>query len=210
MLRELCDEVRAATDYESAWIAVYQPQSHTFKVLMMQAEGVPVDWVTARELPVETDPYVKQILETRATAIVEDAQTDPRVNREVVELLGNRTIVNIPMTFGDAAFGALGTGSFGDEGVILPTAEQLDYLHRLTNIVTAASVRILKIEQRRAELREHSQATFDEIAQSLASIETEAAGLPEDAGPKRERIVEHVRKTAALVDASRVAMSEPI
>lgn len=210
MLRELCDEVRATTPYQSAWVGVYLPQTHTIKVLMMQAEGIPVDWVTAQELPVDTDPYLSQLLETRAIAIVEDAQTDPRVNREVVEMLGNRTIVNVPMTFGEAAFGALGTGSFGDEGVIPPTPEQLDYLSRLANIITAASVRILKVEQRRAELRERSHETFDEIAQLLAGIEAYAATLSDEAESTRERIVENVKRVEQLVEAGREAMRTPI
>lgn len=210
MLRELCDDVRAATGYQTAWVGVYLPERHTCKILMMHAEGVPVDWMTAQELPVESDPYLKQILETHAVAIVEDAQTDPRVNRAVVEHLGNRTIVNVPMTFGDAAFGALGTGTFGEEGVRLPTREELDYLQRLANILTAASVRILKIEQRRAELRERSHAAFDEIVALLSGIEADAGELHEDAGARQERIVEQVRKATALVEAGRVAMNDPI
>lgn len=210
MLRELCDEVRAVTEYQTAWISVYLPQTHAFKILVLQAEGVKVDWDSAQELPVDIDPYVTSLLETRATGIVEDAQTDPRVNREVVEQLGSRTVVNIPMAFGDTAFGTVGTGSFGDEGVILPTTEQLDYLQRLANIVTAASVRILKIEQRRSELRERSHAAFDEIARLLTQIESEVLELSGEAQPARDRIVENVRQVEKLVAAGRIVMSDPI
>ena len=60
--------------------------------------------------------------------IVRDAQSDPNVNLAVVEQLGNRTIVNVPLRLLEQPFGMLGTGTFHDEGVHVPTDEELRYL----------------------------------------------------------------------------------
>ncbi|MBI5310618.1 MAG: GAF domain-containing protein [Actinobacteria bacterium] len=207
MLNDLCREVREATGYQTAWIGVYLPEHNTFKILTLQAKGTPVEWDTADEIPVADDPYLSRLLEDRAVAIVEDAQIDPNVNREIVTELGNRTIVNLPMSFGDAAFGALGTGTFGDEGVRLPTAEQLDYLQKLTSTVTAASVRILKLEQRRLERRAMSATLLDELNDLVAAIEADAAALPEAAGPAGRKIAERAHRAAKLVEHGRSAIA---
>jgi len=82
------------------------------------------------------------------------ARIDPNVNPAVAEALGNRTIVNVPMRLLDQPFGMLGTGTFGDEGVQVPTDEQLRYLVGLAGQLVVASARTLLLRQREDAARQ--------------------------------------------------------
>lgn len=207
MLNELCREVREATGYNTAWIGVYLPDKNSFKILTLQAEGVPVDWDNAAEIPIAGDPFISEMIENGTMVLVEDAQSDPRVNREIVEQLGNRTVINLPMSFGDLPFGALGTGTFGEEGVKLPTTEQLEYLQKLTKNVTAASVRILQSEQRRSEREAKSESIIEELSSIVDAIRADASALPGDAAKASHDIVERAERAVELLEAGRDALS---
>ena len=124
---------------------------------------------------------VTALLETGEAQVIEDAQTDDRVNKEIVRELGNRTVINIPMMLIDVPFGSLGAGTFGDEGVRLPTDEELAYLHELANIIVLASARILLAREREAAIRK--QAETDRLLadrQRIESLGELAGGVAHD------------------------------
>lgn len=143
-LELLAAEVRGTLGYRSTWYGVMTADGKAFRVLMAELSGGEDIWDSAAVVPIEGDPLVTRLVETREVQIVEDAQTDPDVNREIVEQLGNRTVVNVPMLLENGEFyGSLGTGTFGDEGVRVPTAEEIDYLRALADATAASTVRIL-------------------------------------------------------------------
>jgi signal transduction histidine kinase len=133
-------------------------------------------WDDAVELPIDGDAFVTEVVEQARTVIIEDAQTDPRVNREVVEAIGSRTIVAIPMMLIDAPIGAFSVGTFGDEGVRLPSDDELGYLHELATIVALASARILLAREKEEKFRH--QADTDRLLADRQRIESmgEVAG----------------------------------
>lgn len=181
LLDVVVTEVRESVGYNTAWIAVLIPENGTFKVLTLQGGEVESIWDNADEIPIDGDPYIKRLAESGETQIVEDAQIDPNVNREIVEQLGNRTIINIPMMLIDSTFGAIGLGTFGDEGVRLPTESELEYLEKVANQTVVASARILLNLKREEALRQ--SAEIDRILsrrQRLESMGEMAAGIAHD------------------------------
>jgi len=122
-----------------------------------------------RRLHVAGDPMLEEIVAGTDVVVVEDARTDPRTNKEIVEALGNRTLVNVPIVLAGRTLGSLGTGSFGDEGVQQLTVEEREFLAALGSHVAAVLDRVTAAAERdRAEaaLRE-SEARFRQLAEAL-------------------------------------------
>lgn len=181
LLEAVVTEVRESVGYNAAWIGIYVPEREAFKILTLQGPEVESVWENAQEVPIAGDPYVSRLIESGEPQIVEDAQTDPDVNREIVEQLGNRTIINIPMTLIDSTIGSIGLGTFGDEGPRLPTDAELDYLMMLANQTVVASARILLNVKREEALRQ--SAEIERILsrrQRLESMGEMAAGIAHD------------------------------
>lgn len=181
LLVALAAEVREATGYNAVWITIYIAERRTIKSMTPAGTDVGDIWDDAVELPIDGDAFVTEVIEERHAVVIEDAQADPRVNREVVEALGNRTIVAIPMLLIDVPFGALGVGTFGDEGVRLPSEGELAYLHELATIVALASARILLAREKEEKFR-HQAETAKLLAerQRVESMGEIAGGVAHD------------------------------
>jgi signal transduction histidine kinase len=177
----VADEVREAIGYNAVWMGIFLPDKEAFKVITPQGTEVGDIWDDAAEIPIAGDAFVMALRDTGEVQIVEDAQTDPRVNKEIVAELGNRTIINVPMSLIETTFGALGLGTFGDEGVRLPTDEELEYLHDLANVIVLAAARILLAREREAAIRE--KADIDRLLaerQRIESLGELAGGVAHD------------------------------
>lgn len=107
-----------------------------------------VEETTFLKLPVHGDPMMEEIAECTHIVVLDDARTDPRANKEITAVSDNRTIINVPLLLGDRMVGALGMGSFGDEGPMPPTPEVLEYLKTLSNHVAVAMDRVFSLRQR--------------------------------------------------------------
>lgn len=181
LLDAVVAEIRESVGYNTAWIGIVVPEHQTFKIHSQQGPGVESAWDAAQEVPIDGDPYIERLVETGEIQIVEDAQTDPDVNREIVEQLGNRTVINVPMKLIDSTFGCVGLGTFGDEGPRLPTDAELEYLQLLANQTVLASARILLADKREEALRQAAE-TERVLArrQRLESMGELAAGVAHD------------------------------
>jgi PAS domain S-box-containing protein len=149
------DEVRSVIGYQNLWAYLLSEDKQSARALM--ADGPMSDAVMSDErvatLPVKGDRMMEEIAAAKEIIVVEDAQTDERVNREVVAKLGNRSIINVPIIFYDRHLGSVGMGTFGAEGVRIPSASEKKYLMALASHIAAALDRIhLLIERAKAEV----------------------------------------------------------
>ncbi|CAG0980383.1 hypothetical protein ANRL3_02091 [Anaerolineae bacterium] len=110
------DEVRNIIGYQNLWAYLLTEDKKYAHSLV--AGGPTSDTVMSEEgaatLTIQGDRMLEEIAEAKEIVFVEDAQTDERVNKEIVAKMGNRTIVNVPILLFDRHMGAVGTGTFGD------------------------------------------------------------------------------------------------
>ncbi|MBI5965606.1 MAG: PAS domain S-box protein [Chloroflexi bacterium] len=148
------DEVREVIGYQNLWAYLITEDkkyaralfaSGPFEKIIMSEDGTAT-------LTIQGDKMLEEIAEAREIVVVEDAQTDPRTNKEIVTALGNRTIVNVPIILFDRHMGSVGMGTFGEEGVQVPTALEREYLIALASHMAVTLDRIhLLTERRRVE-----------------------------------------------------------
>jgi signal transduction histidine kinase len=185
--RELLDvtrvEAKATCGYEHVWLFVSADADvKEMRLIDYAGSGRERAWEIAPVLKIEGDALLEQIVTSDEPVVVEDARTDPRTNKAIVEQLQNRTIINIPLRLVDKPFGAFGVGTFGDEeGVRPPTPAQLDHLVGMAGQVSVAASRIRFLEaQRRAT---EQQLELDRRLlerQKLESLGLLAGGIAHD------------------------------
>ena len=176
-------EAMASAGYPHVWLFISDSED-VKEMRMIDFAGSQRDaaWEVAPRLRIDGDPLLEEIVSSDEPVVVEDARTDPRTNKEVVESLGNRTIINIPLRLVDKPFGAFGLGTFGDdEGCRSPTAQQLEHLVGMASqlSVAASRIRLVDTNRRAAQHRMELERRVLEH-QKLESLGLLAGGIAHD------------------------------
>ncbi len=157
------DEVRELIGYRNLWVYLLSDDRQYFTALI--GTGAEADLSVSEggtpRLTIAGDRMLEQIAEAKEIVLIEDAQTSDIVNKEIVRKLGNRTIVNIPIILFDRHLGSVGVGTFGDEGVKVPTASEQKYLNAMASHMAAALDRIYLLDHRRKAEREVQELNRD-------------------------------------------------
>lgn len=175
-LRELVEVTHKAvverTRYAHAWLALIEPSEPDWARLI-QFEGTAhlgeLAFATCPRIPIVGDPMMEAILAARMPVVVEDACRDPRTNKDFVEQLGNKTLINVPLVMGTEVLGSLGVGTFGQEGVLVPTQDELEWLMVLGMQLAAAYSRLQVLDERHT--MEQAHAKIERQLESLQRIE---------------------------------------
>ncbi len=153
-LNKALEEVKQVLGYQSLWVYLLSEDKTHFKALT--ASGKMSETVMSEEwtatLPIKDDRYLEALAASMEPLVIEDARTDARLNQALVASLNMRTVVNLPVFVLDQKVGVVGTGSFGEEGVRVPTPSELAFLAALASHLAVSLDRIrLHQERRRAE-----------------------------------------------------------
>jgi signal transduction histidine kinase/DNA-binding response OmpR family regulator len=168
-------EVRATIGYPTVWVYLFSADMCFASPLAAggsTSETIMTDEGAAR-LTIAGDPMMEEIAAARDIVVVEDARTDPRTNKEIVERMGNRTIINVPILLFDRHLGCIGTGTFGDEGIRIPTESERLYLAAMASHLAVTLDRIhLLIERNRTEeeLRQYKDHLEETVQQRTTEL----------------------------------------
>ncbi|MFN0247554.1 MAG: GAF domain-containing protein, partial [Kofleriaceae bacterium] len=147
-LLDITQQMVTMIGYPHAWLFIADDDSGmTWRLIDFAGSKRNDAWKVAPTLRVEGDPMLEEIRSGTAPVVVEDARTDPRTNKQIVEAIGNRTIINVPLRLLDRTTGSLGVGTFGDEGVRPPTPDDLALLVAMGEQLAVAAGRIRFLEQ---------------------------------------------------------------
>jgi PAS domain S-box-containing protein len=164
------DEVRKTIGYQNLWVYLLSENGKSFKALIAGGDvsNTAMSEAGTATLPIQGDKMLEEIAEARGIVVVEDAQTDPRTNKDIVTALGNRTIVNVPILLFDKHLGSIGTGTFGDEGVRVPTASECEYLVALASHMAITLDRIYLLDQRKKSVQalQENEEKFRTLAEN--------------------------------------------
>jgi PAS domain S-box-containing protein len=153
--QEAMDAAQAAAaevlGFKNLWVYLFDPDGEHATALF--ARGWLADTIlTSTDVAVLTirgDPMLEEIAASPEIVVVEDARSDPRTNKDIVAQLGNRTIVNVPIVLLEKYMGSVGLGTFGDEGVRVPTAVEREFLIGLASHLAVAMDRIRLLREQK-------------------------------------------------------------
>ena len=148
VLQAALEEITRQMGFRSVWAFLLAEDGETASLITIEGE---IADTVRRSLPtliVKGDRFLEAIFAATEPVVVEDARVDPRTDKAIVERLQNRTILNAPLLLSDKRIGAVGTGSFGDEGVRVPTKRQVDYFAAMASHIAAAFDRIRLLDER--------------------------------------------------------------
>lgn len=160
--------VKALTRYRSSWIAWFDEDETQVRILAHSGslEALMTSWAAVPRIPRAGDAMLDEIARGLRPVIVEDARTDPRTNKDMVAKFQNRTLINIPVILGGRARGALGLGSFGDEGVLPPTPTEIEAMTHFAAQLAPAVDRVDAMLE-----RDRAQSERESLEQQLQALE---------------------------------------
>lgn len=186
ILNALVPVVKQELNYAHVWLGLVGDRPGFVSILSHESSGGGHGDLNAAakavDIPIAGDRMIEEILAADHVVVVEDARTDPRTNKELVALLENRTIVNVPLILAQERLGTVGMGTYGDqEGVRPPLPWQIDFMQAMAGHVAVAldRVRFLATQKRAEDALHHEkerlQVTLHAISDAV--ISTNAQGL---------------------------------
>jgi len=189
------EELKKIIGYKSVWIYLITDDRKHIKLLT--SKGLKSEEITesVQILSAEEDPFICEVINATGVHIVEDAETDPRTNKKFVNLFKNKTIVHIPLYLGEKRLGVLGTGSFGDEGVMVPLESQKVFLTSMSNHIAEALQRIeinnekLLVISELQESKKRLKTILNSVQAGIVLIDTETNTIVE-CNPTASKLIE--------------------
>ena len=165
-----------AMGYTGSWLYLVDQSSHNkdwYLVSkthnrMVDAERSPI----LKRIRIDDSEILRLIVKADELVVIEDARTDPRTNKEIIEKAGLRTIVFLPLTIEDTRIGVLGVGTFGSEGTRIPDEAELVFLNTLAMQISNVCKRI-EYERRLAESNDELERRVEERTRELREAQEE-------------------------------------
>ncbi len=160
-MEEVVDRVRTSisenTRYERVIIHLIADGGRRMEVVGWAQPKPDLVHLDVALIDVANDRMLQRSLAAREPYVIPDLRQDPEADQKLVAMHGNRTAICVPMFEGDARIGPMVVLTFADEGVIVPTEEELDFIVQVGSLVGVVIGR-LRAEEARRKAEEKSAA----------------------------------------------------
>ncbi len=170
-------ELGARFGLTNAWLYVFEREDDEHAVLVAAA-GAKAEAIR-KELPIAPiagDWLIASLRRDEGPIVIPDARA-VEGNPEVVQRLGNRTVINMPIGVVDHALGILGCGTFDDEGPVPIDAAALSDFVQLGNMASVAIARLVLRSRDVARVSLQAQLAQRQRLESLGLL---AGGVAHD------------------------------
>lgn len=177
ILHAVLAEIRSTLGFNAVWFYLFSEDRSSMRLVRAERVSDGGTKVHADEqLTVKGDRMLEEIAAGQDLVVVTDAREDERTDKAIVASNGNRTIINMPVILSGRRLGAMGSGTFHEEGTrTLSTAEREHFI-AVARHATAVLDRIQQQERRRraeATLRESEaryRRTLDQMLEGCQII----------------------------------------
>lgn len=159
--------------YRHIWLAIFNIPNNTTDILSYffnEAALDPSQVIPNMDIPIKGDRMLEEVMEGDHIVVVDDARSDMRTNKEIVAILQNRTIINVPLILAHQKLGAIGMGTRGDEeGVRPPQPWQLEFMQAMAGHVAVALDRVefMRARQKAEEALQASVAFSNSLIDAM-------------------------------------------
>ncbi len=139
--------------YKTAWFYRISDDKKTAKLIFSGKIRRIMERKKLQHIEIVEDPYYKRIAHTHEIDIIRDASADKLTSdKSFTKVLKIHSLVHIPLILSGQSVGLLGTGTFGKQGVKVPTEKELEFIKKLSGHIALAFNRIyLQQERDKAE-----------------------------------------------------------
>lgn len=160
-------EIETVIGYRTSWLFLISDDGETATMLSARPSDQIANLEPIRNLNIRGDRYLEESASATEAVVIADARTDPRTNKEIVAMMGNRSIVNVPVFVSEQCKAVFGAGSFGNEGILVPSQPQLAYLEAVANQLSVTLNR-LALEQQRNDAEERLRVSEERFQLAMA------------------------------------------
>lgn len=121
LLQLLRAEFKQWLGMDKAWVYRYcgeQQQAHDWELLTICSSNQNLIQQQVPKLSSDNDAMIQEIMRSPGSVYVKDCHQDGRTDKKIVQTLDNQTLINCRLCSDGKLIGALGSGSFGAEGII--------------------------------------------------------------------------------------------
>ena len=152
-LEDLMDRVRLAvaesSRYNRAYLHLLHPDGKTFEVIGWVLPDMPLVRKRMATIDVSRDALLQRLLRATEPFVVADLRLDPDADQAQVEFFGNRTAIVVPMFEGDHQIGPFVVPTYADQGVLIPTDEELELFVQMASLIAVVIGRLRAEEAHR-------------------------------------------------------------